>query len=307
MINLNDLMLNSFATNTSWVKIASKKLFTAFGTKHSLVLFGQFNNKDFKYFNISDSTINRLKAIPVDEINGNKLISLSEKQSHGIVYFNNGIHFMYAITSNGVYIMSSCKKTKKQVEDVNFYLRECVDGFLYYDFYSGGNEQYINNLYDALHNPDHGLNMEKSLHPSLRALKKELEAGQSGLRDMYLNDFTIKYNNLKLCLQAFLFIHFAKIIDTTLISVENGHKSLLDRIKKRPSIESKVIRVDTFYDENMKVINPFPVKGHFRNQPIGSGRKEQKLIYIDGFMKTGYNRDATKTKIGLTSTIHQTP
>lgn len=39
---------------------------------------------------------------------------------------------------------------------------------------------------------------------------------------------------------------------------------------------------------------PFGVVGHFRNQPVGEGRKERKLIYIDPFVKAGYTRKSGK-------------
>lgn len=39
---------------------------------------------------------------------------------------------------------------------------------------------------------------------------------------------------------------------------------------------------------------PFLVKGHFRWQPIGQGRQQRKLIWIEDFKKEGYHRKATK-------------
>ena len=38
----------------------------------------------------------------------------------------------------------------------------------------------------------------------------------------------------------------------------------------------------------------FKVSGHFRLQPIGEGRKERKLIWIEEFKKYGYNRKSTR-------------
>jgi hypothetical protein len=40
----------------------------------------------------------------------------------------------------------------------------------------------------------------------------------------------------------------------------------------------------------------FNVRGHFRLQPIGEGRKERKLIWINDFQKEGYVREAKKLK-----------
>lgn len=36
----------------------------------------------------------------------------------------------------------------------------------------------------------------------------------------------------------------------------------------------------------------FPVSGHFRLQPVGEGRQERKLIWIESYAKEGYNRRA---------------
>lgn len=41
-------------------------------------------------------------------------------------------------------------------------------------------------------------------------------------------------------------------------------------------------------------VNGFNVRGHFRMQPIGEGRKKRKLIWIEEFSKDGYNRKSTK-------------
>ena len=82
---------------------------------------------------------------------------------------------------------------------------------------------------------------------------------------------------------------YAKVYDETLISVD---------IKTRnkysiPKEESSIIKIDSFWDKNIDVINPFVVSGHYRDQPHGAGRKLRKTIYIDGFMKSGYSRKAT--------------
>lgn len=42
---------------------------------------------------------------------------------------------------------------------------------------------------------------------------------------------------------------------------------------------------------------PFGVVGHLRNQPVGPGRRERKLIYIEPFMKQGLVRKSGKERI----------
>ena len=51
--------------------------------------------------------------------------------------------------------------------------------------------------------------------------------------------------------------------------------------------------VDTLWKERIST-EGFKVRGHFRLQPVGEGRKDKRLIWIDEFDKHGYNRKATK-------------
>jgi hypothetical protein len=41
---------------------------------------------------------------------------------------------------------------------------------------------------------------------------------------------------------------------------------------------------------------PFGVVGHFRNQKVGIGKQETKLIYIAPFFKKGYKKKAMKER-----------
>lgn len=53
--------------------------------------------------------------------------------------------------------------------------------------------------------------------------------------------------------------------------------------------------VDTTWDMNIDVNNPFPVRGHFKMQACKiAGKWDHKLIYIESYMKTGYHRRAIK-------------
>lgn len=55
------------------------------------------------------------------------------------------------------------------------------------------------------------------------------------------------------------------------------------------------ILVDSTWDKNIDVNNPFPVRGHFKMQPYKKdGKWDKKLIYIESYMKTGYHRRAKK-------------
>jgi hypothetical protein len=218
-------------------------------------------------------------------------------------------------------IMVSDKLSKKQVvmdgqPDPYFCVRNAMLGFVYIDFISDHLQFWINNPLDILKNKNGTyLKQDKDSLLILSRMIKEIESykknnniiGERELNDdesskasllynNYNKDYKKRFNDTKLCLQTFMFVQFAKIINTTRISVDNESVSFSERLKNRAKHKLDVIQVDTIYDENLEVINPFSVKGHFRNQPIGECRKETKLIYIDSFMKTGYTRLATKTK-----------
>jgi hypothetical protein len=297
-MKLKELSLLDMVKNTKFLKMFSKKPTTIFATKHSCIFLTSFiNHSDMKYFHITDTTRKRLTNVPTEEISGGKLIDLKTKLSSGLVFFNDGLHFLYLIRNNGVYIMSSRQKVKRFVDDPSFHTGETMSGFLYFDFFSDSSDCYINNLLDATIKEDHLLNKEKELLPILKRLYKELSEGKKDLYDKYNEDLLLKWNDTRLCLQAFMFIHFAKVIHTTRVSEEYDTRSFSEKFKsKKEASTINVIQVDTFYDETMKVINPFSVTGHYRNQPIGKGRSETKLIYIDNFMKSGYTRIATKEK-----------
>jgi len=297
-MKLKELSLLNIAKNTKFLKAFSKKPSTAFATKHACTFFASFiNNSDMKYFHITDTTKKRLANVPTEEITGGKLIDLKSKTSSGLVFFNDGLHFLYLIRNNGVYIMSSRQKSKRIVEDPTFYAGETMSGFLYYDFFSDSSACYINNILHALQNEDHLLRKERTLLPIMKRLGQEASEGKRELYNNYNEDFLQKWNDTRLCLQAFMFIHFAKVINTTRVSEEYDTRSFSEKLKNKEADSTvSVIQVDTLYDETMKVINPFSVTGHYRNQPIGKGRSETKLIYIDNFMKSGYTRIATKER-----------
>lgn len=299
-MELKDLMLMHVIHDKRHTKLFSEKSFTGFGTSHSILLFKSFHNlTDIKYFHITDTTKKRLDNVPVEEINGSKLINLKSNLSAGLVFFNDGLHFIYLIRNNGVYIMSSRCKYRKKYDDPLFAIGQIMSGFLYYDFYSDLKCCYLNNILDVINNPDHLIAKDFPSLQRLRKIRKLAEKGNYDLYNLEKPDLEQKYADTKLCLQAFMFIHFAKVINTTRVSKDYDTRSLIEKINHKEIPTYNVIEVDTFYDETMRVINPFSVKGHFRNQPFGVGLKETKLIYIDSFMKTGYTRTATKEKINL--------
>lgn len=294
-MKVEQLALFKLTKNKRALRAFSVKPPVMFCTRHSKTLMGDLINAETKNFYITDSTKSRISNMPIKDITGESLISLKDKKSVGFGYFSDGLHFIYSIRNNGVYIMTSRQKFVKFHEDPKFYLLNMMRGFLYYDFYSKDRACYINNILDLFDNKDNALKYEKSTMALIRRFN-----GSDDIKKQYLEDYNDKFNDTAMCLRAFLFIHFAKIVNTTTVSECCDMRTFTERIiNKNVPQKIDVIRVDTFYDTSLKVINPFAVSGHFRNQPVGTGRCESKLIYIDEFMKTGYTRRATKEKINL--------
>lgn len=297
-MKINELSLFSLINNKKSLDAFSKKYANTFLTKHSKTIFSGFkNNLGVKYYHITDTSKERIKCVPVDKINASNLIDLKERKSCGLVYFNDGLHFIYLIRDNGVYILTSRQKRKKTVEDINFHASQLISSIMYFDFFSNSKSQYINNVLDFIINKDTLLLNEPTLRPIFKKMANPENEGHAELIANSKIDWEAKYNDSQLCLKAFMFIHFAKTIDTTRICQSEENRSVLERLKGIKQKDVNIIQVDTYWDENMKVINPFSVSGHFRNQPIGEGRKETKTIYIDSFMKSGYTRNATINKV----------
>lgn len=103
-------------------------------------------------------------------------------------------------------------------------------------------------------------------------------------------------DDLLTALKCFVFLKCAKVIDKTFIA-DDVPMTTYRRLRKESNVD--YIYVDGHWDENIKVINPFEVSGHFRNQPKKNEKGEwyKELIYIDSYMKQGYNRKASKIRL----------
>lgn len=55
----------------------------------------------------------------------------------------------------------------------------------------------------------------------------------------------------------------------------------------------QITYVDSLWKQRISA-DGFKVRGHFRMQPFGEGRKKKKLIWVEEFSKDGYNRKATR-------------
>lgn len=105
-----------------------------------------------------------------------------------------------------------------------------------------------------------------------------------------VEDITIKTAKIWKSIKMFIFLKTANVVDKTFISDSKiGAKG-----NPTEKENEGIIVVDSTWDSSIHVINPFSVSGHFRNQPKKNKKKKwyKEVIYIDSFMKTGYNRRA---------------
>jgi hypothetical protein len=62
------------------------------------------------------------------------------------------------------------------------------------------------------------------------------------------------------------------------------------------SLKIPVTIVNSRWNTTVIITGKFGVRGHFRVQPCGSGRKDHKIIFIEPFEKNGYVRNPQKDK-----------
>ncbi len=65
------------------------------------------------------------------------------------------------------------------------------------------------------------------------------------------------------------------------------------------NLEVPVTVVNSRWNTTVIRTEQFGVRGHFRVQPCGEGRKNYEIIFIDPFVKNGYKRTAGKIKEGI--------
>ena len=66
--------------------------------------------------------------------------------------------------------------------------------------------------------------------------------------------------------------------------------------RRKADLGLDITHVQSTWLENVVREKGFAVSGHFRMQPVGQGRKDRKLIWINDFEKHGYNRSADRWK-----------
>ena len=105
-----------------------------------------------------------------------------------------------------------------------------------------------------------------------------------------IEDYLIFQDILLTTLQAIIFLRTAEVYSKEYVP---DPTPTFKRHKNYKPINYTL--VDTTWDMNIDVNNPFPVRGHFKMQPYKKdGEWDKKLIYIESYMKSGYHRRAKK-------------
>lgn len=92
---------------------------------------------------------------------------------------------------------------------------------------------------------------------------------------------------------ALVAITFIRCADLKTIIVRGRSKSKDHEGQKVVNdLGHDVTLLDTTWFTEIVKVDGFPVKGHFRLQPVGANRQERKLIWIADFKKNGYHRRA---------------
>lgn len=178
---------------------------------------------------------------------------------------------------------------KKTATNPDAEIMNNISGAVHINLTSDGETTiYTNSIIDVFANGDSMLHYDPTCAEELKVLKNNPERIKE-----HQKHYDRKRSDVEKCLKAFIFIKYAKVYDATIVSLDSKVRNRFKLSLK----DSEVIKVDSFWDTNIEVINPFGVGGHFRNQPIGErGKGAKKLIYIDSFMKNGYIRKATILK-----------
>jgi hypothetical protein len=97
------------------------------------------------------------------------------------------------------------------------------------------------------------------------------------------------FEKSKFVVQLLTYLIFGDITEVFL-KPKMHHTNNFTRIINNTKLN--IMFCDTLWKQRINV-SGFKVRGHFRLQPIGEGRKGRKLIWIEDFEKHGYNRKAT--------------
>ena len=278
-----------------------------------------------KVFYFSDATMKRVDNMDTSGLNTEDFLSICHKTENrnGIVLASENYRrfcFGYTIGENQIIIGAYRNSKSSRISDnSDSVIRSMVLGFIIIS--ESGIEILPSSLLTMMCSTAKGasLNADSRDLPILRGIMREMRKypdafnfdENTGLCELDMKKlsqderipwtkseamtFIFKYDLLLTALKMFLFLKTASVIQQTYISEDKGRTYE----RKQGTVRNYVL-VDSTWDSDITVLNPFSVRGHFRHQPKKDdrGRWYRDLIYIDAFMKKGYHRRATKVLQG---------
>ena len=270
------------------------------------------NTKPIKYY-FTDTTMKRVNQMDLANCHPTKLGYLHEKYPNELgicICKEDNIGFIYQIGINDIklIITSGTKRSgntsidKFGKVDYSAYLKTIVgSAIISFDtdtpeFMPNNTLSFVICKYDTkvINNSDKLEIVKIAKH------LKRLGNAEYNLSDIpksadpYLynlvEDVSIKNAKIWKAIKMFIFLKTAQVVEKTFVSDnKNGLKNSSEQNKNEG-----IIIVDSAWDSSINVINPFSVSGHFREQPKKNEKREwyKEVIYIDSFMKHGYNRRA---------------
>lgn len=273
-----------------------------------------------KYY-FTDSTMKRVLPIDLANCYPTKLGYLADKypDEFGLCICKlDNIGFIYQIGFNDIKIIVTSGTNKSSYATIDEFRRidysawnKTIVGSAIISFDSDEVDIMPNNTLSFILNGEleiAGVDMKPEILKIEKSLQKIADSGKNLLSitkndDLLLfnlvEDVKIKEAKIWTAIKMFIFLKTANVVDKTFISDSKIGVKGTTTEKENEGI----IVVDSTWDSSIQVINPFSVSGHFREQPKKNEKKEwyKEVIYIDSFMKTGYNR---KAKIDTDCTLY---
>lgn len=317
-------MIDKKAYNDNFIfSLLSKKASKAF-SRYSSIMFYDVRIKELfrrlisidplKYY-FTDTTMKRIDPIDLTKCHSSKLGYLYDKypDEFGVcICRDEHLAFAYHIGINDVKLIvtsgtnKSARITVDSFGNTSYYgINNAIAGSAIISFSSDNPEILANNILSvaASSSDSYKIDLCKDQINDFRKLNKEIRRFDQGtsLTDISklespiiyntVQDLNIKSNKIWKAIKMFIFLKTAEVVEKTFVSDSN---STPNKQKSSTDSNSDIIVIDSTWDSSINIINPFPVSGHFRQQPKKnkSGEWYRETIYIDSYMKNGYSRNA---------------
>lgn len=267
-------------------------------------IYKQGESIDKYYF--TKSTMIRIDKLDISKIHPENLsyLYIKNKDELGFVFCEDKkLCFIYLIGINDIKIICTTGSLKESTPFRDSFgrldnspLNKSIIGSIILSYKLNTFESISNDLISNVFNKKDFIK-----NSDINRLKKSIEKtkwGAGGKEVITINDdpflfykiqeMHTKNDLLFKCLKMFIFLKTAEYNSKDFISEDNENRKYTAGSK----IDYKII--DSTWDTNINVLNPFGVSGHFRNQPKKNENKDwyKELIYIDSFTKNGYKRQA---------------